>query len=241
VLTFQNEPLLDARLEDCIRVARKELGGDWEIEITTNGSLLSRDRIASLIDAGPDVINVSLNAASEPVYRQVMPGLPFQEVQDNVRNLLAAFGRKLVVLRYVKLAVNVREFPRFKRQWQKQGAVVIGYDCNDRLGSVAGYDAIRPPESVLKRVVRLTVRSLLFPVCPFPWSQANILANGDLLMCCHDYTGGTRMGNVMCNGVAKVFNSETYRRVRRDARDRRAEGVAAACAGCVFHRRALWM
>ncbi len=240
VLTFQNEPLLDPRLEAFVRRAKEELGATWGIELTTNGSLLAVERAAALFAAGVDVVNVSMNAATAATYGRLMPGLSFERLEANVTQLLDVAGERLVVLRYLKLRENADEFAAFRKKWQARGAAVIGYDCNDRLGSVENYDGLRAKVSRAHKMARRWLGPLFFRACPFPWKQANVQANGELLMCCHDYGGATSMGNVTGGSLLAQYNSDRYRRVREDLRAW-SYGSAPLCARCAFHRDALWL
>jgi radical SAM protein with 4Fe4S-binding SPASM domain len=55
---LQNEPLLDRRLEDFIRIA-KEYCPRASIAIESNGTLLTADRVKSLVDSGIDMIHIN--------------------------------------------------------------------------------------------------------------------------------------------------------------------------------------
>lgn len=88
VLTLQNEPLMDTRLEDLIRHAKSVLPPSWCIELTTNASLLTEKRALTILDASPDVINISMNATTPETYAEIMPGLSWKELLINVKNVL---------------------------------------------------------------------------------------------------------------------------------------------------------
>ncbi len=60
VLTLQNEPLMDNRLEDFIRHARACLPSKWCIELTTNANLLNEKRAEALLDAEETVAEMKV-------------------------------------------------------------------------------------------------------------------------------------------------------------------------------------
>lgn len=70
-LLGEGEPFLHSRIFDIIAVA-KEAG--FYVTIITNGTLLDRDRIKSLLDSRLDVLHVSLWASSPKEYEQQYPG-----------------------------------------------------------------------------------------------------------------------------------------------------------------------
>jgi radical SAM protein with 4Fe4S-binding SPASM domain len=76
---FYNEPLLDGRLAELMRRARERLPRST-IVVFTNGSLLTREGIAQLVDAGVDTLLVSqyagnLRADAAP-YAEAVKDLP---------------------------------------------------------------------------------------------------------------------------------------------------------------------
>jgi MoaA/NifB/PqqE/SkfB family radical SAM enzyme len=248
VLAFQNEPLLDERVSAFVRQAKQALGDRWEVELTTNGELLDEGVATNLFNAGLDMLNVSLNALSADIRARLMPGLPLATAEAHVLRIAREPVRHPLCVRFVKTSANAAEYTEFRRRWRRRGVFVIGYDCNDRLGSVRDFDALRPLASRVRRALRRLAASALFRACPFPWSQVNILADGELRMCCHDYTGSTRMGNVARESIRDLFNGPDYGAVRAAllrrapaAGEGAAQGCAAGCATCRFHREVLWL
>ena len=59
----------------------------YAVEMITNGSLLTEDRSASLIDAGLDWLFVSLDGSDSGSYENIRPGADYEEVVGNIRQL----------------------------------------------------------------------------------------------------------------------------------------------------------
>ncbi|MGI0407028.1 radical SAM protein [Helicobacter himalayensis] len=85
-LNYLNEPLLRKDLEEFIKYAKKK--GVLDIYFSTNGLLLDSFRAKSLIEAGLDRIQVSIDAFSKEVYDKVRPGGNYKKVVENVLNLV---------------------------------------------------------------------------------------------------------------------------------------------------------
>ena len=66
------EPFLNKRLADMIVYAKKSGRVDY-IDTTTNGTLLSPDRVGPVLEAGIDKINISVDGMNEEGYLR-LPG-----------------------------------------------------------------------------------------------------------------------------------------------------------------------
>ena len=82
------EPLLRSDLETLIRQI-SDVEGIQDIAITTNASLLSRERAQSLLDAGIKRINISLDAITPEIYQQINQiQYPLETILSGVANAL---------------------------------------------------------------------------------------------------------------------------------------------------------
>lgn len=231
VLCFQNEPFLDERIEDWVAEARHRLSGRWMIELTTNGTRLTASRIERMTKCPPDAVSISINALTEGTYRRVMPGLPWNTLQDNIGHLTRSELRDRVWLRFIRIRDNDGEYGAFRRHWHRRELPVIGFPCNSRLGSVPDYEKIR---RVRPTGFERWLYDVLSPApggrCRLPFAQMNVLANGDLLLCCNDYRGESVVGNAERDLLESAFNGEAYQRARTSFADRRPGGLCAKCS-----------
>ncbi len=83
------EPLAHPRILDMVR-RTKRLGA--RVELITNGTLLAERVSAGLIDAGLDVLWLSLDGATPESYADVRLGAALPEVLSNLRNLASLRG-----------------------------------------------------------------------------------------------------------------------------------------------------
>jgi radical SAM protein with 4Fe4S-binding SPASM domain len=67
--------------------------------------------------------------------------------------------------------------------------------------------------------------------CPAPYDQFVIQWNGDVVSCCTDYEGRTKVANVFRDSVESVWTGELLRQRKRDMLEGRLLDVCAKCQG----------
>lgn len=232
---LQNEPLLDRRLFERIAAVKDRTGGRIEVELVTNGALLTEQAVESIRATRVDYLDISLDALSRETYERIRIGLDYDDVIAGVERVLAAdLPDTTVVLRMVRQRENAAEVAAFTKHWRARGAVVFTHTVNNRVGAVPGYDErIRIPETelpVMQKVGRRAFRQWL-GCCPVPFASANILHNGDMLMCVQDWSRKEVVGNVRDRSIAEIWNGPRMREIRSLVRDRRYDEVAG-CRDC---------
>jgi radical SAM protein with 4Fe4S-binding SPASM domain len=232
---LQNEPLLDKKLFD--RIARFKLltGGRVQVELVTNGAFLTSDVVAEIRKVKLDVLDISLDAVTKETYERIRVGLDFDQVIAGVERVIAAdLPATSVFVRLVRQRENVHEVLAFAERWRARGVGVFIYSAHDRAGSVDGFDErVRFSERelpVLQRLERHASRAWLRH-CPLPFASANIVHNGDMLLCAHDWGRKVVLGNVRDATIAELWNGDRMREIRRLVSERRYTEVAA-CRDC---------
>ncbi|MCL4820516.1 MAG: radical SAM protein [Vicinamibacteria bacterium] len=67
--------------------------------------------------------------------------------------------------------------------------------------------------------------------CPAPYDQFVIQWNGDVVSCCTDYEGGTKIANVFRESIESVWTGEALKRRKQDMLEGRLLDVCAKCIG----------
>ncbi len=67
--------------------------------------------------------------------------------------------------------------------------------------------------------------------CPAPYDQFVIQWNGDVVSCCTDYEGRTKVANVFNQSIESVWNGELAKQRKRDMLEGRLLDVCAKCQG----------
>jgi len=100
------EPLVRRDLEKLISRIR-QINGITDISMTTNASLLTRERARSLHDAGLQRLNVSLDALDDVTFKAVNDvGVPVQTVLDGIENASLTGFDSVKVNMVVKKGLN---------------------------------------------------------------------------------------------------------------------------------------
>jgi radical SAM protein with 4Fe4S-binding SPASM domain len=232
---LQNEPFLDKRLFEKIARFKARTGGRVVVELVTNGAFLTAANIEKMRDAELDVLDVSLDALNKATYDRIRVGLDFDEVIAGVERVIAAkLPRTSLHVRMVIQRDNVRESKAFAKKWRSQGVAVFSYVANDRAGAIPDFDGrIRPPASELPMAHKLGRAAFRRWIghCPIPFSSANILHDGSMLLCVHDWDRHEILGNVGDSSISELWNGARMREIRSLVSQRRYEEVPA-CKGC---------
>jgi radical SAM protein with 4Fe4S-binding SPASM domain len=236
---LQNEPLLDKRLFDKIARFREVTGGRVRVELVTNGAFLTDEVIDQIRRVRLDILDISLDAATRETYEQIRVGLDFDQVIAGVERAIAAdLPDTSIFVRLVRQRANVHEVREFSRRWRARGVSVFIYSAHDRAGSVERFDdRVRFSERelpVLQRAERRVSR-IWFRHCPIPFAMTNILHNGDMLMCVHDWGRKVVLGNVRDATIAELWNGDRMREIRRLVSERRY-GDVPACRDCSLQK-----
>jgi MoaA/NifB/PqqE/SkfB family radical SAM enzyme len=207
------EPLLDKRLEERVRYAKRK--GIAKVKIFSNGSLLSPERAKGLIEAGLDEIKISFDGATREEFEGIRQPLRFDAVVDNVRSLVA-----------------IRD--------ELGSPMKVGVACcstSDRQGTMRALEAI-VDEFSFGKVHNWasgdvsTGRSTIRKPCSRLWRTFTILAGGEVALCCLDYDGQSLLGRIdEKTTIGDVFDGRPYQEARRRHREAR-QAELELCAHC---------
>ena len=232
---LQNEPFLDKKLFDRIAHFKRVTRGRVEVELVTNGAFLTAEAIERIRAVELDVLDISLDAVSKATYERIRIGLDFGEVIAGVERVIdARLPHTSVFVRMVKLRDNVHEVHTFAKRWRARGIPVFIYTANNRVGALPEFDGtlrLAQEQVPLKdRVGRRVARAWLGH-CPAPFATTDILHDGSILLCAHDWGRKEVLGNVREQSIAQIWNGERMREIRA-AVHRRAYETLPACRDC---------
>lgn len=227
-LMLQNEPLLDRRLGDRVRVVREVFGSALELVVVTHGELLTEETVARL--HGVDRFAISIDAACRETYRRVRPGLDYDTVVANVLRLLRR-GDVRVTTKFVVQRENQGEEDQFARFWRSHGAEVsLDRLCN-RAGSLDAFERLWAPRSGVLRTLARRLYDLLVPCCPIPFTTAYVLADGRMITCSHDWEPRDVVGDLSSQSLDEIWHGERINHHRHLLWSRRTD-ESAVCRDC---------
>lgn len=204
--TGDGEPLLHPKLASLLSYAKRRTG--LPINLTTNGLLLTGERIRALLDAGVTVFDVSLDAFEPETYAQVRVKGDLAIARENTLNLIARAkeaGTAKVMVSFVRQPINDAEVEPFRRYWSERGADhVVIRTCHSAAGSV--------PEAT-ERMWR-EAPPLRYP-CLYPWERLVVKPDGKFTFCPADWKHEAEIGSLRDASVREVWTGPEMAALRR--------------------------
>ena len=183
-LSGMGDPLSHPEWERFVRGYR-ERGGEMGVQVSA--ASLSSERTERLVAAAPSFINLSLPSTSAETLRQLLPGCdPDELLQTALR--LAERCRRHLPLSIIVLRTGLEteaEQASTVSFWKQRKVQVRLFDCHSRGGNLIGERLLGRGRSIgLDRPCGLFAR------------HAFVTWQGQLLACCHDLGGETRLGDL---------------------------------------------
>ncbi|MBF0128246.1 MAG: radical SAM protein [Magnetococcales bacterium] len=207
MLYLDNEPLLDRQLHTKIRQVKQ--AGIRCVNVASNGSLLTRNRVVELIEAGLDEIYLTLDSMDQATYESIRVGLAFERTRQGILTMIEERNRLNPALRIrlqmILLDGNHQEGERFAAHWQ------------ERLGPQDEI-AIQKPHNWGRQVQVMTMgdeeRVNDIP-CIALWGTMVVHAQGTVGLCCVD-TGLTHpLGDLNRESLSTVWNGSCINEMRQ--------------------------
>ena len=216
-LYLQNEPFLDNKLFDRIKLIKKLSKGKIETVIVSNGSLLDDEKISKLIESGNDITSISVDAFTKDTYDKIRPGLDFEKLLKNVENFSKAPNRNELSVSFLVQSKNYHELNDFKKYWIDRGVTVLIKDLKNRAGILKSYEKIkyRGTKGLFWKKIKDIFLIKTIKTCPFLLLSFNILVNGDVILCCNDYNCSIIIGNVKESSIKEIWNGFKYQNIRK--------------------------
>lgn len=238
MLMLQNEPLLDRKFFSRVHVAKDILGKNVRVTTVTNGTPLTSAMISDLAASGIDRVSVSIDAMHERTYKAIRPGLRFQMVRENTLSLLKQLGPQRIEVRFLRQRQNRGEEADFARFWRSHGVRVLFLEPTNRAGFLDTYEQInnRQPEAWKK--LAFPILNRLVPACPLPFHSLNVLWDGRVITCCHDWGPLETVGDLATQQLKEIWNGERLNHCR-DLLWTHNASESPVCAKCSMSD-ALW-
>ena len=230
VLSNWGEPFLNKEIFAIIRLAKER---DIHVHVESNLTLFDEEKSRALVASGLDVLAVALDGASQGTYERYRVGGRIADVLANVRTLRRVQDelgdhRTEVRWKFVVNRHNEHELDRARAMARELGmtfqAVTI-WTPPERA------DEWRPtaPLHTGGRNVRGGP-----PRCHHLWQAVSVNFNGDVFPCCSEFSPADRLGNVLEQPFAPLWNGPAYRA-------RRALNKGAVdCSRCHLDRETNW-
>lgn len=228
----EGEPLLHTRFADMVCYA-KESGYVEYIDTTTNGYLLTPERVGPILDAGIDRINISVDGmSSEQYWEFTQTRVNFDQFVENIRWLYAHRGSCEICVKIPGDMISEEDRKRF---------VEIFGNIADRV-FIENFAPCWPHFDVEERTgVRITqgiygnaIQEVA--VCPYIFYSMAVNADGTVSLCFLDWARKLTIGDIRTQSLKAIWNgAPMYQHRLAHLRGRRKDDPTCAACGQLSH------
>jgi len=204
------EPFLNKNLAEMINYAKNSRRVDY-IDTTTNASLMTKERLKPVLDAGIDKINISIDGMNNETYESfTKTKLEFSEIVENVKWLYRNKGNTEVVVKIPADIITEKE--------KKDFFEVFG-DYSDRI-FVENFAPCWPEFDVEKHTgVKITQGIYQQEItetntCPYIFYSFSVNADGLVSSCFLDWKRKLIIGDVRVESMKEIWNSKKMNDLR---------------------------
>jgi len=219
------EPTMHNQLVEMIEIAK---AAELVVTLSTNGTLLDEDLCRRLVHAGPDILNVSLDAADDETFAKLRPGLDPVRVYENVKMLhriredeaqprTSPWGDvKLPTLIATCVITPVFDRDEERDYFEKYGPYVDDvwfHFPNNHAGYVHDEGTKRRfglPRKFVDWLYKKTRYS-----CPYPWDAMFLLSDGTMSVCRFDFDARVKIGRFGEQSLMELWNSDAMNSLRK--------------------------
>lgn len=209
-----NEPLLDDRILDFIRYARAKMPS-IQATISSNGRILTAERIVQVIQAGIDRFFISIPTLNSEAYQQIMGA----DLKNIVAAIYAVPEEFYPNLRIAVPKTKYFDHEQFVEAFLSKKIKYIVWDMEASRGWKE-LAAIREISQLHDRIG-----------CDRPLDQAIISSNGDVLICCRDWGHDHCLGNVKTASLLEIWTGEKMRKIQEAVASERFSSISL-CSKC---------
>ena len=216
------EPMLNPDLPALISYCNeKNVGSVFPTNLSVK---LSRSDIEDLVSSGLDHMIVSIDGTTQEAYEKYRRGGNLELVLENSSALIAKKKGLRSRRPFMEFKFILFDHNRGQLDEARELSEAMGFDRF----SVVWDNASPETAATLKRARSRNLAKRR--ACFWPWSSVVFRWDGTVWPCC---SNRSVMGNIFEQDFAVIWNSESYRRLRRFHRTHEPADVARMCAHCM--------
>ncbi len=207
------EPFLNKNLHQMISYA-KESGAVQFIDLATNASLFSKDKLRDIIHAGIDRLNISIEGVNKAQYQEYAKiNIDFDKLVENIQWLYQNKNQ---------CEINIKIPADYINESEKQDFFSIFGDYCDRifienLSPIWPYFDIEEHSGIPIRNNKGQYDQELIEkeVCTYIFYSVAVNADGTVSACCPDWQQKLIVGDIKNESFYKIWNSYEINKLRR--------------------------
>lgn len=222
------EPLMNPHFPEMVRYL-KQADVAERIWTKTNGSALSPELNQQLIDAGLDMICISVEATSAAGYLRVAKSrIDYEKFVANIADFHARRQGCEVYIKIADSGLSQAEIDKFYADFQPISTfIAVEKLMGWSLSGVKDFTLGTRPD---------TYDGLPFTqkqVCAYPFYVLAVNADGSVSLCGNDWAYGTVVGNVKQQSLQEIWHGEALYEFRKTMLENRRREIPA-CADCYY-------
>lgn len=206
--TSNGEPLVHPKSYEMIQNAVDH--SKTKVTLTTNGTLLNEKRMFKILETGLHMIDVSIDAFSNEIYKKVRVGGNLEVTQKNILKLIElkrqAKSKTKIIVSFVEQSENSHEVESFKNFWETKDVDEV---LIRKLHTNSGSNIYENKENNLEENRR---------PCLYPWERVILNARGNLAFCPTDWYAKSELGSYNDNTIKDVWQNKFYNDLREQHR-----------------------
>jgi len=228
------EPLIHRRFPEMAAYAKRADVAEL-VSTTSNGALLTEELSIKLIESGLDQIRFSIIHVNADGYRRLTRTFSdYERVRANIAFLHGEKKRRKsrlhVLVKTNDSGLSEEEKGRFVKDFTPLADMLtidtlMGWSLSEVKDFTLGVAVATGMDSVSPLRERR--------VCPEPFARLAVNFDGQVSVCCVDWSYGTIVGDLRTETLAEVWNGEKLREFRLTHLEGRREAIPA-CAHCQY-------
>ena len=221
-LGFNTEPLTYKKIINAIKYAKEK--NIIDIRITSNGSKLTQDMSAQLIDAGLTHLSISIDAFSKETYLKVRASKLYENVLKNLLGFIEIRNNRKSALPTVRVSFVETE----ENKHEKKDFISFWEDKVDLLSiqSLMKFDATPEDLKSKEKLDKIEYN------CHQPWTRIVVRSSGDIIPCCTVPGMEFKLKNSKDATIKEVWQSPFLKNLRNDLKN--GEGYKnKICKSCI--------
>lgn len=233
-LTLDGEPLLNKDIFKMVKYARgKKIS---KIILFTNGSTLHKFSYDKILESGLSSLTISFDGATKRTFEHYRVGGDFNKIFKNAKDLCHEKIRRqklnpnkeypLICLQFLVMKHNEHEIEKMK-QIAKDilkpdklllKSTALWTNLNKCEKKDLAKDWLPKNKKFWRYDDNLNIkgkRKSKYLSCSFLFDQTLILWNGDVVLCCLDFEGQYKIGNIFEEPYKKIFKSKRFNDLRK--------------------------
>ncbi len=210
------EPLLHPQIGEMVKKI-KEADICVNLEITTNGSLLTPELSRQLVEYGLDYLRVSIYAIDKDEEKRItQTNIAPDTIAENVKYLYEYRNKEQKEKPFICtkiMHVDENTDARFKAMFSdRSDEQLVDIPWNIPKLKEESLDKLDGSKENGELAQQSYLDSALYKqrkVCRYPFTHITIRNNGDAVVCCQDWARDTKMGNIQKKTLEQIWTSKT--------------------------------